>query len=91
MRRPFLFGLTTTGSIGPNLAWPNSNAAGFVHVSEFVNNGIFSLSPALTNVFLPARKRDVENYLNTSSGGISIQSLSAPQVSPEVKTGKRSG
>jgi len=42
--------------IAPGVVWPQD--AGFVHVTE---DGV--LSPALTNVFLPQRKRILESFL----------------------------
>lgn len=77
--QPTAFGLTNANSIGPNLNWPNT--LGFVHIRETASGGVFQLSPALINVFLPARKRDMEQYLNNLG-----------QITPIVSTGsKRSG
>ncbi len=98
---PGSFGLTITGAVGPNQRWPDT--LGFTHISEFAFNGAFPLSPALTNVFLPARQEDLRQYLlNTPAN---IQSLTiqptaartrlAPLAAPlkviPVKSGKRSG
>lgn len=81
--QPALFGLTTAGSIGNNLSWPNS--AGFVHILETPVNGIFPLSPALTNVFLPSRKTDLERFLRSNeTAGVkepSQQNSSTPSSS----------
>lgn len=69
--QPGSFGLTTPGSIGTVTTptggttdrWPSS--LGFVHVGENENPpGIFPLSPALTDHFLPARKQFLLAQLN---------------------------
>ncbi len=79
--QPSSFGLTDPNSIGPGQSWPPS--LGFIHVNTvdgdlssepgfdpavFSNNNFgFSLSPALLNTFLPAR-RDI--LANLASGNI---------------------
>lgn len=68
--QPSSFRLSSANAIGamrlPNgdviNRWPAS--AGFVHVSEFPFNGVFTLSSALTTVFLPIRESVLVNYLN---------------------------
>jgi hypothetical protein len=65
--QPAAFGLRNANSIGPasvgmNGAWPDS--LGFVHTSELAPEGVHALSPALTQVFLPARKANLEALLN---------------------------
>lgn len=85
--QPSFFGLTTNNSIGNGIAWPDT--LGFVHVSEFVSGGVFPLSPALNNVFLPARKQDMENYLNNN--GVTFQAAPAQTAPSTVITSKRSG
>lgn len=59
---PAGFGLTAPGALGLGMEWPNS--LGFVHIEDFVVGGSFPLSPALTNVFLPARRQHLVNLLN---------------------------
>lgn len=62
--QPAAFGLTAPNSIGLNQNWPDS--LGFVHVSERIGaDGKFPISPALQTVFIPARKKDFEGYLNS--------------------------
>jgi hypothetical protein len=90
---PSAFGLTVANSVGPGQSWPGT--LGFTHVSEFASNGSFPISPALQNVFLPARKNDLQNFINSLSGptpaaaSLSTQSVEAPAPTPLV--GKRSG
>lgn len=63
---PSSFGINAANAIGPNQAWPNT--LGFVHISEFANAGVFPLSPALTDVFLPVRLAGFNSYLaNTNA------------------------
>ena len=82
--QPSSFGLTSANSIGPGQSWPDSGF--FVHVNEDDNLGVFPLSPALINVFLPTRKLDMESFLNNPA------STSKPgQTTPTTPTGKRSG
>ncbi len=94
--QPSFFGLTANNAIGNGLSWPEtvgpSSPVGFVHVTETASNGIFPLSPALINVFLPARKQDMEGYLN-SKGANSVAPLAAPAQSAPTNTitSKRSG
>lgn len=86
--QPSAFNLTAANSVGNGLSWPTT--LGFVHVSEQASGGIFPLSPALNNVFLPARKLDMESYLNSTGGG--ANAAAAKQSAPTaVATGKRSG
>jgi len=58
--------LSNNKNLGGGLTFPSS--AGFVHASEFTENGPegqrFVLSSALVNVFLPHRKAILEDYLN---------------------------
>jgi len=83
--QPSSFGLTSANSVGPGQSWPDS--AFFVHVNEISNaSGAFPLSPALINVFLPARKLDMESFLNNPA------STGKPgEIKPTTPTGKRSG
>ena len=69
--QPSAFGLTVPNAIGaltlPNgttiNSWPRSND--FVHVNEFADrNGIFTLSPALLDVFLPIRQAKLAAYVS---------------------------
>lgn len=77
--QPTAFRLTEANSIGANLSWPGT--LGFVHIRETASGGVFPLSPALLNVFLPERKRDMEQYLNNIG-----------QTTPSATiSGKRSG
>ena len=100
--QPSTFGLTEADSVGDGQTWPET--LGFTHVSEFAFDGSFPISPALRDVFLPARKTDLETFINSSSN-ISINfarvsNLKATTTSnsnttnartaPKV-TGKRSG
>ncbi len=88
--QPSFFGLTASNnpnSIGNGIAWPDT--LGFVHVSEFASGGVFPLSPALNNVFLPARKQDMENYLNNN--GVTFQAAPAQTAPATAVTSKRSG
>ncbi len=90
---PDTFRLTNADSIGAGQTWPNS--LGFTHVDErSVVNGKFTISPALLNVFLPARKADFEAFINSTSGAAaaapSINTQSVP-VETTTVTGKRSG
>lgn len=91
--QPSAFGLTGANSIASGITWPNS--LGFVHVSEFPgSDGNFPISPALNNIFIPARKKDFESYLNntgSSSNSAALQKTSAPASSTSVISGKRSG
>ena len=91
--QPSAFGITPAGSIGSGIGWPEtispSNPFGFVHVNEIASGGVFALSPALINVFLPARKQDMENYLNNN--GVTFQAAPAQPAPSSVITSKRSG
>lgn len=84
---PNAFGLTSSDSIGAGQTWPQT--LGFTHVEEFVTNGKFNISPALRDVFLPARKIDFENFLNSQTSG----TTAAPAAAPSATTvnSKRSG
>lgn len=54
---PRHFGLFEPNAIGPGMTWPRPEGlTGFVHVADITPTPIHSLSPALTEVFLPARK-----------------------------------
>lgn len=80
--QPSSFALTGLNAIGPGQSWPESGF--FVHVNERPDiTGSFPLSPALINVFLPARKLDMETFLNPPPGGIPPRGT--------VPAGKRSG
>lgn len=62
--------LSNNRNLGGGLVWPPS--LGFVHISEvqqeLCNGGpCWTLSPALKNVFLPARKQTLETFLNTTA------------------------
>lgn len=60
---PSSFGLQDINSIGTGLSWPGT--LGFVHVNEFSSpaSPAFEISPALKNVFLPFRKKELEEFL----------------------------
>ena len=98
--QPSVFGLTDPDSVGDGQTWPDT--LGYTHVSEIAFDGSFPISPALQDVFLPARKTDLETFINSSSN-ISINfarvsNLKATTTNsnttnartPKV-TGKRSG
>lgn len=74
--QPSNFGLHFVNAIGPNQSWPETN--GFTHINEFASAGIFQLSPALINVFLPARLTSFNNYLS-SVNSPSIQAAALPR------------
>ena len=59
--QPSTFGLRARDAIGPSMAWPDS--AGFVHVRAEDDNGVHTLSPALTDVFLPFRAQNLAEVL----------------------------
>ncbi|WP_185233931.1 LamG domain-containing protein [Teredinibacter franksiae] len=87
---PSVFGLTAANSIGKGKSWPSAT---FVHVDENRR-----LSPALTGTFLPARKADLEYFLNQVDAqnigvtdGVTLKSAPALEVEPAEKSGKRSG
>lgn len=84
---PNAFGLTSSNSIGTGQTWPQT--LGFTHVEEFTTNGKFNISPALQNVFLPARKIDFESFINSQNSG----ATAAPAAAPSNLTvnSKRSG
>lgn len=99
---PGSFGLSNPESVGPGQRWPNT--LGFTHISEFAFNGVFPLSPALTDVFLPVRKNDLRQYLLNTPANIQPATMQStirpaatrmlrattPKEAP-VKSGKRSG
>ncbi|PZR07908.1 MAG: hypothetical protein DI536_26505 [Archangium gephyra] len=60
--QPSSFGLTGPNSLGLSMSWPN--ALSFVHINEFPSGGVHQLSPALTNVFLPARAQHLVDRMN---------------------------
>lgn len=60
--QPGSFGLTGPNALGLGMAWPN--ALSFVHINEFPSAGVHQLSPALTNVFLPARAQHLVTRMN---------------------------
>ena len=73
-----------------------------VHIEELTVNGAFRLSPALTDVFLPARERDFTTFVSTttatSSAATTSSNTAARTVAPAAErtttttsTGKRSG
>jgi hypothetical protein len=93
--QPSSFGLTSANSVGPGQTWPDTLS--FTHVSEFSSNGSFPLSPALQNVFLPARKTDLQNFIKSLGGAtaaaasLSIQSFTSEPAPTPPLVGKRSG
>lgn len=98
--QPSTFGLTEPNSVGDGQSWPNT--LGFTHVSEFAFNGSFPISPALRDVFLPARKTDLEAFIsNTPNVSVSFARLptlktkttnTGTSTTPKpTVTGKRSG
>lgn len=60
--RPDTFGLRAPDSMGPGKSWPDSIA--FVHVQAEDQNGVHTLSPALTDEFLPARAKNLAAVLS---------------------------
>ncbi len=87
---PSAFGLTGANSVGNGQSWPFT--LGFTHVTEFSTNGKFDISPALINVFLPARKADMEAFINSLSAPASTgATTNAVAPATSVLTGKRSG
>jgi hypothetical protein len=98
--QPSSFGLTEPNSVGDGQSWPDT--LGFTHVSEFAVDGSFPISPALRDVFLPARKTDLETFIdNSSNASKSFARLSnlklknaatgATMKQRSIVTGKRSG
>jgi hypothetical protein len=81
--QPGFLGLNLANAVGPNQAWPNS--LGFVHVNENPVNGIFPISPALTSLFLPARKADMESYLANQPAAAALLLNAAPLAEPSLK------
>lgn len=63
--QPDTFGLTSPNAIGPGKSWPST--LGFVHVNEFPISGVFLLSSALNEVFLPNRLNDLNNFIASAS------------------------
>ena len=84
--QPSFFALTGPNAVGPGQSWPDSGF--FVHVNENTDaTGSFPLSPALLNVFLPARKLDMETFLNAPA-----QTPAAGDIPVTTNpVGKRSG
>lgn len=95
--QPDSFGLTSPNAIGPNQMWPTT--LGFTHISEFANAGVFPLSPALVNVFLPFRLSGFKAYLanpaltgsQVISNSLMMSSGSSSTAAKPKKFGKRSG
>ncbi|RYY75263.1 MAG: hypothetical protein EOO52_07510 [Gammaproteobacteria bacterium] len=98
--QPSAFGLTNSDSVGDGQTWPET--LGFTHVSEFASDGVFPISPALQEVFLPARKVDMESFIiNPSNLSISFSTMSNVKLKNTQKSnsktakpiliGKRSG
>jgi hypothetical protein len=90
---PGSFGLTSPNSVANGQSWPDT--LGFTHVNEFAFNGIFALSPALENVFLPSRKFGMQAFIGAlaaSAPGITA-SKAAPRtiLRKPLSTPKRSG
>ncbi|MEY4589515.1 MAG: hypothetical protein RL497_1591, partial [Pseudomonadota bacterium] len=83
--QPGTFGISAPNAVGPGQSWPNSDLGGFVHVNENPVNGIFRLSPALTQVFLPARKADLESFLGASTRIIEPPILVLPGITLPLK------
>lgn len=84
--------LTGANSVGPNQSWPDT--LGFVHVSESVDStNAFPISPALRNVFLPARKIDMQNFINQLNAPAAPSNAAPSSVPPATPplSGKRSG
>lgn len=91
---PSAFQLTSANSIAAGVSWPDS--LGFVHISETLSAGQreFTVSPAMRTAFLPARKRNFVQYLNSfgvsATNATFLQKTSEPVATPTL-TGKRSG
>lgn len=77
---PGTFGINAFDAVGPGQSWPES--AGFVHVDEFAFNGVFALSQALTDVFLPARQADLAGFLSANTPAISAPVKLLPGITP---------
>jgi hypothetical protein len=78
---PGSFGLTSPNSVANGQSWPDT--LGFTHLSEFAFNGFFSISPALENVFLPARKRGMEAFIDQlKASALQNKALSNTSDSP---------
>jgi hypothetical protein len=78
--QPSTFGISAFGAVGPGQSWPDS--AGFVHVNEFAAGGIFPLSQALTQVFLPARRNDMAGFLNSTTARVIVPIKVIPGITP---------
>jgi hypothetical protein len=65
--QPASFGLTDKNSLGSGKSWPNS--LGFVHVSETLSGKQYPISAALRDVFIPARKADLEAFVKAADAG----------------------
>jgi len=90
--QPSSFGLTLPDAVGPGLSWPESG--GFVHVNENAIDGVFPLSPALTDVFLPDRLEALETYLSTgveAQPEEPVQNVDDAESTPDINNGDRSG
>lgn len=70
---PGTFGLTAPNAIGDGRSWPTT--LGFTHVSEFASGGVFPISPALTDVFLPARRNGLDSFIASASAQNTTLSL----------------
>jgi hypothetical protein len=88
---PSSFGLTNQNAIGPSERWPDT--LGFTHINEFAFNGVFPLSSALTDNFLPVRKEDFRQYLlTTPTSTVQFKAMMIPiKATSIVKSAKRSG
>jgi hypothetical protein len=88
---PSSFGLTNQNAIGPGERWPDT--LGFTHINEFSFNGVFPLSSALTDNFLPVRKEEFRQYLlTTPENAVQVKAMMLPaKATSAVKSGKRSG
>lgn len=88
--QPTEFNLTFGIGVGPNQVWPQS--LGFTHVNETPFNGVFNISPALQDVFLPSRKAGMELFLKSfNAGSAAAGSVVPASTETTVLTGKRSG
>ncbi len=90
--QPQAFGLTAPDAVGPGQSWPRS--AFFVHVNETAAGGIFPLSPALNDVFLPDRLEVFETYLSTGVQPAPVEPVADPDEATEsqaINNGDRSG
>jgi hypothetical protein len=94
--------LMEPNALGPGINWPGTT--GFVHVLEIAeetpSGRAFRLSPALRDLFLPARLAHLRAYIANPTGVAKARSFSAPDASrsaeseslnTSAKFGKRSG